>query len=61
VHTEDRRAAEAAGYVLAAETVLPRAGSVLIVMADGGVRKWPSCDGRWLDEHEAAEPAGGAA
>jgi hypothetical protein len=50
-----RERAEAEGLIIPAGTVLPGAGSVLVATADGRLRKRPSCDGRWLDAHEAAE------
>jgi hypothetical protein len=50
VHNDDRRRAEAEGYIVPAETLLPGSVSVLVATADGGLEKYPSCDGRWLDE-----------
>ena len=57
VHNDDRRAAEAAGYIVPAETVLPGSVSVLVATADGGLEKYASCDGRWLDEPEGSVAA----
>ena len=57
VHGPDRREAEAAGYIVPGETVLPGSVSVLVATADGGLEKYASCDGRWLDEPEGSVAA----
>jgi 5-methylcytosine-specific restriction protein A len=47
-----RREAEAEGLIIPRSTVGPWTLSVLVHLEDdrGGMRKYPSCDGRWLDE-----------
>ena len=51
-HKEGRTEAEAEGLIISRATAEPGRESVLVHLeADsGGMRKWPSCDGRWLDE-----------
>jgi len=45
-----RAGAEASGWRLPAETVLPASDGVMRNSDDGGVTSWPSCGGKWLDE-----------
>lgn len=49
---EGRVLAEAEGLIIPRVTALPGSLSVLVHLEDdrGGMEKWPSCDGRWLDE-----------
>lgn len=51
-HKEGRAEAEAEGLIIPRATAKPGREAVLVHLeADrGGMRKWPSCDGRWLDE-----------
>ena len=48
-HTEGRREAEAEGLIIPRAITEPWTISVLVHVEDGGLRKFPSCDGRWLD------------
>lgn len=49
---EGRLLAEAEGLIIPRVTAFPGSLSVLVHLeADsGGMRKWPSCDGKWLDQ-----------
>jgi hypothetical protein len=51
-HQEGRGDAEAEGLIIPRATAEPRRESVLVHLeADsGGMRKFPTCDGRWLDK-----------
>jgi hypothetical protein len=49
-HTTGRREAEAEGLIIPRATLEPWTVSVLVHLADGGVRKFPTCDGRWVDD-----------
>ena len=49
---QGRRIAEAEGLIIPRSTIRPGLESVLVHLADGGARKWPPCDGRWLDAPE---------
>lgn len=48
---EGRLLAEAEGLIIPRITALPGSLAVLVHTEDdaGGMTKWPSCDGRWLD------------
>jgi hypothetical protein len=48
---EGRVLAEAEGLIIPRATVAPGSVSVLVHLAGdaGGLQKWPSCDGDWLD------------
>lgn len=50
-HNTDRgrREAEAEGLIIPRATLEPWTLSVLVHLADGGVQKYPSCSGEWLD------------
>ena len=45
-----RREAEAEGRIIPRPVLEPWTVSVLVHLADGGVRKFPTCDGRWVDD-----------
>jgi hypothetical protein len=50
-HSGDgQRDAEAEGLIIPRATVQPWTLGVLVRTADGGLTKYPSCDGGWLDE-----------
>lgn len=48
-HTTGRREAEAEGLIIPRVTAFPGSVSVLVHTADGGMQKYPSCTGEWLD------------
>lgn len=49
-----RNTAEAEGLIIPRSTLEPWTESVLVHLEDdrGGMRKYPTCDGRWADEPE---------
>jgi len=51
-HTAGRREAEAEGLIIPRATVEPWTLSVLVHLDGdrGGMRKYPTCDGRWADD-----------
>jgi hypothetical protein len=51
VHSGDgRREAEAEGLIIPRSTTEPWTKGVLVHTPDGGMTKYPSCSGEWLDE-----------
>jgi hypothetical protein len=59
-HSGDGRGeAEAEGLIIPRATVEPFTLSMLVHLEGdrGGMRKWPSCDGRWLDYMPGSEAA----
>jgi hypothetical protein len=57
-HTEGRVEAEAEGLIISRATTQPRTESVLVhTSEDGGVRKWPLCDGTYADEQPGSVAA----
>lgn len=56
-HVLGRPEAEAEGLIIPAETLLPGSVSVLVHTADGGMDRYPACDGEWVSN----SPLAGAA
>jgi hypothetical protein len=45
-----RRTAAAEGLIIPRATAEPWTESVLVHLEGGGVQKYPTCDGRWIDD-----------